>query len=399
MFQRNSEKPAKALSLALSLVLSQVLLSGSAAAISLPTSGKKPSFVLPTTDIIDDELTSEENGSTTSGATPGQEKPSLAPLKLKDASDESNVGEDGALKTGATINDFVPKGPEDGVKGGALPKLDLKGDKDTKGKTGVLGKGSLSDTAKSINAQPLALIESQDEVMQKAEVLENSEKKQIADLWESTLEKSPDIQFVVQKLVPTSDKGHATHIMMKTISSLMFGAIGSMGMVAPNQGTYMAQNFAASMLSQLNGAMDKKQLERMSLNQAELIMLYNMVRGTADKLVDNYRCYKKNVLHMSRATTDLEELRNMAGMAAKSPAQELEMQYTLRKAQRDIDGLVDDVHRYRQNLIDMAGSDAVCKLDNQVKEEMQKLDTTTIVDPAQSSSLAGKNKPTDGTNM
>ncbi len=89
----------------------------------------------------------------------------------------------------------------------------------------------------------------------------------------------------------------------------------------------------------------------------------------------------------------------MAGMAAKSPAQELEMQYTLRKAQRDIDGLVDDVHRYRQNLIDMAGSDAVCKLDNQVKEEMQKLDTTTIVDPAQSSSLAGKAKSADGTNM
>ncbi|HMY04173.1 MAG TPA: hypothetical protein PKA48_12485, partial [Candidatus Obscuribacter sp.] len=265
------------------------------------------------------------------------------------------------------------------------------GDKDTRGKNGVLGKGSISDTAKSINAQPLALIESQDEVMQKAEVLENSEKKQIADLWESTLEKSPDIQFVVQKLVPTSDKGHATHIMMKTISSLMFGAIGSMGMVAPNQGTYMAQNFAASMLSQLNGAMDKKQLERMSLNQAELIMLYNMVRGTADKLVDNYRCYKKNVLHMSRATTDLEELRNMAGMAAKSPAQELEMQYTLRKAQRDIDGLVDDVHRYRQNLIDMAGNDAVSKLDNQVKEEIQKLEDT--------SSLAGKAKTADGTNM
>lgn len=394
MFQHSSEKPAKALSLALSLVFSQVLLSGSAAAISLPTSGKKPSFVLPTTDIIDDELSVEENSSTTNGAEQGKEKPNLAPLKLKDAGDEGNVSEDGALKTGATINDFVPKGPEDGVKGGALPKLDLKGDKsdkDTKGKNGVLGKGSISDTAKSINAQPLALIESQDEVMQKAEVLENSEKKQIADLWESTLEKSPDIQFVVQKLVPTSDKGHATHIMMKTISSLMFGAIGSMGMVAPNQGTYMAQNFAASMLSQLNGAMDKKQLERMSLNQAELIMLYNMVRGTADKLVDNYRCYKKNVLHMSRATTDLEELRNMAGMAAKSPAQELEMQYTLRKAQRDIDGLVDDVHRYRQNLIDMAGNDAVSKLDNQVKEEIQKLEDT--------SSLAGKAKTADGTNM
>jgi chorismate synthase len=116
----------------------------------------------------------------------------------------------------------------------------------------------------------------------------------------------------------------------------------------------------------------------MSLNQAELIMLYEMVTNTAQNVVDNYRSYKKNVQHMSRATTDLEELRNMAGLAAKTPSQELEMQYTLRKAQRDVDSLVDDVHRYRQNLIDLAGREAVDKLDNLMNDEMQKLENTQI---------------------
>ncbi|MBK9773400.1 MAG: hypothetical protein IPP57_21720 [Candidatus Obscuribacter sp.] len=57
--------------------------------------------------------------------------------------------------------------------------------------------------------------------------------------------------------MPTSDKGHATHIMMKMLSSVMYGAVGSMAMVS-TQGTYVAQNFAASLLGQLNGTLDKQ---------------------------------------------------------------------------------------------------------------------------------------------
>ncbi|MBX9942009.1 MAG: hypothetical protein K2Y32_22275 [Candidatus Obscuribacterales bacterium] len=389
----------RALMLSLSLLLAQV---GLAPVHGAALSSRKPSFDLPANDIIDEDLPVEDNKKDSASDNADLKSINLAPLKLKDATQEeaqpagekangAKEGEEGTLKVGATINQFVPKENQGGTTGGDLPKLDLKDStsaKDEKGGRGFrkgkkdkvsdLAKGTVHEQAKALNLQPVALMESPEEVQDKAKLLEDSEKQQIAGLWESTLERNPKIQFVVQKLVPTSDKGHATHIMMKSMSSLLFGAIGSMGMIAPNQGTYMAQNFAASLLGQLNGSIDKKALERMSLNQAELIMLYEMVTNTAQDVVDNYRSYKKNVQHMSRATTDLEELRNMAGLAAKTPAQELEMQYTLRKAQRDVDSLVDDVHRYRQNLIDLAGREAVDKLDNLMNDEMQKLENTQI---------------------
>lgn len=388
-------KPTKhrALSLLLGALAlsSQLSLTDAAMAISLPTSGKKPNFHLPAADKLDDSVTeSDTTADSTTGSTEADKPLDLSSIKLGDDKAKSDTpSEEGALKTGATINEFAPKGPMgEGTAG--LPstsiklgddKADKKDKKDKKdSKTAALGKGDVKDTAKAVNAQPLALINSNEELNEKSELLDNSEKKQIADLWDATLERSPDIQFVVQKLVPTSDKGHATHIMMKMLSSVMYGAVGSMAMVSPTQGTYVAQNFAASLLGQLNGTLDKKQLAKMSLTQGEIISLYNMVRTTADRLVDQYRCYKKFTVSMDRAATDLEDLRNMAKDArvGQDAAKQLEMEYTLRKAQRDIDEKVEDVHRYRQNLMDIAGGDAIQKLDIQIKNEMQQLDDTKL---------------------
>ncbi|MBK7837011.1 MAG: hypothetical protein IPJ49_04830 [Candidatus Obscuribacter sp.] len=391
-------KPTKhrALSLLLGALAlsSQLSLTDAAMAISLPTSGKKPNFHLPAADKLDDSVTeSDTTADSTTGSTEADKPLDLSSIKLGDDKAKSDTpSEEGTLKTGATINQFEPKGPMgEGTTGlpstsiklgeGKDDKADKKDKKDKKdSKTAALGKGDVKDTAKAVNAQPLALINSNEELNEKSELLDNSEKKQIADLWDATLERSPDIQFVVQKLVPTSDKGHATHIMMKMLSSVMYGAVGSMAMVSPTQGTYVAQNFAASLLGQLNGTLDKKQLAKMSLTQGEIISLYNMVRTTADRLVDQYRCYKKFTVSMDRAATDLEDLRNMAKDArvGQDAAKQLEMEYTLRKAQRDIDEKVEDVHRYRQNLMDIAGPEAIAKLDTQIKSEMQQLDDTKL---------------------
>jgi hypothetical protein len=391
-------KPTKhrALSLLLGALAlsSQLSLTDAAMAISLPTSGKKPNFHLPAADKLDDSVTeSDTTADSTTSSTEADKPLDLSSIKLGDDKAKSDTpSEEGTLKTGATINQFEPKGPMgEGTTGlpstsiklgeGKDDKADKKDKKDKKdSKTAALGKGDVKDTAKAVNAQPLALINSNEELNEKSELLDNSEKKQIADLWDATLERSPDIQFVVQKLVPTSDKGHATHIMMKMLSSVMYGAVGSMAMVSPTQGTYVAQNFAASLLGQLNGTLDKKQLAKMSLTQGEIISLYNMVRTTADRLVDQYRCYKKFTVSMDRAATDLEDLRNMAKDArvGQDAAKQLEMEYTLRKAQRDIDEKVEDVHRYRQNLMDIAGPEAIAKLDTQIKSEMQQLDDTKL---------------------
>lgn len=415
-------KPAsnKALgALIAALTLSHLAFTDSAVALSLPVSNKRPNLHLPASEQLDEEAMSEEessNSSNNSDSTTGSatkntdsaNKPeALAPLRLKDNTAEQEADGSTVMKTGASVNDFAPKGPDGDSNVKDMPAIDVKADgsdKDGKGKKGksILPKNaSNSQKAASVNAQPLALIESDKEVQEKGEFLENSEKKQIADLWEATLEKSPDIQFVINKLMPSSDKGHAAHVMMKSLNTILMGGVGAIGFMSPTptQGTYMMQNMGYSLINQLNGTMDAKAQKRASLNESEIISLYKMVRDTADKLVEQYRCYKKNKTLMSRATNDLEELKAMASAAQKTPPQQLEMEYTIRKAQRDVDGVVDDVHRFRQNLMDLAGVEAVAKLDTQLQEESIKLDDTKLDTTPVSQLATPKDQSANGGNM
>lgn len=418
-------KPAsnKALgALIAALTLSQLAFTDSAVALSLPVSNKRPNLHLPASEQLDEEAMSEEessNGSSNSDSTTGSatkntdsaNKPeALAPLRLKDNTAEQEADGSTVMKTGASVNDFAPKGPDGDSNVKDMPAIDVKADgsdKDGKGKKGKLGQKVLSknasqmEKAESTNLVPLALTESAKEVQEKGEYLENSEKKQIADLWEATLEKSPDIQFVIQKMMPTSDKSHATHVLVKMMSTALMGGVSAIGLMSPTptQGTYMAQTMGYNLISQLNGTMDKKTLQKAALGQAEIISLYNMVRQTADRLVDQYRCYKKNKTLLVRATNDLEELKAMASAAQKTPPQQLEMDYTIRKAQRDVDSVVDDVYRYRQNLMDIAGVEAVAKLDTQLQEESIKLDDTKLDTTPVSQLATPKDQSANGGNM
>ena len=70
--------------------------------------------------------------------------------------------------------------------------------------------------------------------------------------------------------------------------------------------------------------------------------------------------------------------------AGQDAAKQLEMEYTVRKAQRDMISISDDIHRYRQSLTDMAGPEAVDKLDKDVQSELQNLGE------ANESAIAGK---------
>jgi hypothetical protein len=303
-------------------------------------------------------------------------KPDLTPFKLGDdvaPAEPVKEGDSPTFKIQASESNLLPNGTAEGE---SLPSKSMKDEPKATAKAGKAKLGtSLSETASSVNAVPLALINDESEMQQKAEFLETSERKQIAALWDATLNRSPDIQFVVQKLVPTSDTGHATTILTRMLGGVLAGSIGAVGMIAPSQGTYAAQSFASQALGQLMGVVDDKAKKKAQLGQAELISLYQMVRNTSDKLVENYRLYKKNIVSLNRATTDFEELNNMKqqAMATADAAKQLDMEYTTRKAQRDIIAISDDVHRFRQGLIDMSGNDAVMKLDQSVQEELQNL--------------------------
>jgi hypothetical protein len=62
--------------------------------------------------------------------------------------------------------------------------------------------------------------------------------------------------------------------------------------------------------------------------------------------------------------------------SGQDSAKQLEMEYTLRKQQRDLDSIADDLRGHRQSLIDLAGADAVDKLDKELFDERNKLEAT-----------------------
>jgi hypothetical protein len=267
------------------------------------------------------------------------------------------------LKSTLTETDFVPNKTQDAqVPGESVSVIKPKQT------TGI-------EQAKSVNVMPLPLMESADEASKKIDTAREQEKKELADLWEATLSRSPDIQFVVQKLMPSSDPNRTSAIMMKLLSSAMFGAMGAANMMVPNMGMYAANSMGASMMMNLMGAQEGKNAKKAKLSQEEAIMLYNMVRKTADGLVDNFRSYKKNILNLNRADMDLDDLKNMVAdaRAGQDAAKQVEMEYTLRKQERDVDAITDEVKQHRQSLIDIAGNDAVVKLDQQLDDEQVKI--------------------------
>lgn len=385
------------------MLLGSAALSSQAMALSMPKGQKKGNFQLPLNSRLEDGL---DSGITTSAtqnttATPASaiEGPKveatkiettksidLKPFGLNDSDTaakpvEETSGDTPTFKIQASESNLLPNGT---TANEGLPAKSMKAEKSEKSERGFLGMGKKHakdliktpmDAAKATNSMPLALIDNADETQQKAEFLETSEQKQIAALWDATLNRSPDIQFVVQKLVPTSDSGHAATVMTRMLGGVLAGSVGAMGMIAPSQAMYAGQSFANQALGQLMGAVDDKAKRKAQLGQAELISLYQMVRATSDKLVDNYRQYKRNIIGLNRATTDFEELNNMKNdaRASQDAAKQLDMEYTVRKAQRDVIAISDDIHRFRQGLIDMSGADAVDKLDQSIQEELQNL--------------------------
>lgn len=286
------------------------------------------------------------------------------------AAEATSVTEDSTLQGNIDQDAFVPKGPMEG-NNALLAPMSVKGSKKSDGKSAI--GGSMVDQALKVNAAPLPLVGDSD--IEKGDEKCNIEREQLTSLWEATLTKSPDIQFVLQKLLPSSDPSRVTSVLMRTLSTVAMGGIGAMGAVSPTPSTYMMQNLGYSTLNQILAIGESKKAQKAKISQTEAIMLFKMIRETADELVDKFRGYKKTHMMLAQANNDFEDLKGMAQGAREGQdgSKQLEIEYTLRRQQRDIDGIGQDLGKFRQSLVDLAGAEAVAKLDLSIDEEFQKL--------------------------
>ena len=96
-----------------------------------------------------------------------------------------------------------------------------------------------------------------------------------------------------------------------------------------------------------------------------------MVRNTAEKVTETYRDYKFHARRIDTAQVRALKLQTMIqdARAGQDAAKQLEMEYWVDKATADIEEAVYMARRYRHSLIDLAGTDAVCKLDQSFQDQ------------------------------
>lgn len=235
--------------------------------------------------------------------------------------------------------------------------------------------GSVQDQARMVNLMPTGLQQTMEEEQSQADIKYNAEKLELADLWDSTLARSQDIQFVVQKLMPNNNSGKTASVMMKMLSATVFGGMSMMTMMAPNMGAQVGANAGASLMMQALNGMQTNADKKARLNQTEAIMLYKIVRDTAKQLVDAFKDYKIELSNLQRSNEDLNRLQGMVKdvRASQTPVEQIKLESILMEKQSEIQRQSELVSRHRQTLVDLSGTDAVAKLDKQIEVDKQKI--------------------------
>lgn len=89
------------------------------------------------------------------------------------------------------------------------------------------------EQAEKVNLVPLALIPSEGEIDNYREVSLDLEKKEILALWTATINRSPDIQFVINIVQPSTDKKHTASTATKYLGGALFDGLQVAPMFSP----------------------------------------------------------------------------------------------------------------------------------------------------------------------
>ncbi|HEY9759362.1 MAG TPA: hypothetical protein V6C97_29660 [Oculatellaceae cyanobacterium] len=191
---------------------------------------------------------------------------------------------------------------------------------------------------------------------------------ELSDLWDAALANSSDIHFIIEKLAPKRDSiksGGAVKDLSHALYSCVMAGEGMVPSGNQSAGT-------ALIMDVLSGDHKSKSDKQAAVKESDAIMLYKMVRDTARKVTTNFYNYKKYMNALDRANLDMMDLSAMVSNS-KDKVDALhapELDYLLRKQQRDIDAIKASMSRSRKEIEVLCGSDAVNKLDEQLAENI-----------------------------
>ncbi|MBS2004921.1 MAG: hypothetical protein JST44_25645, partial [Cyanobacteria bacterium SZAS LIN-5] len=157
-----------------------------------------------------------------------------------------------------------------------------------------------------------------------------------------------------------------------------------------NMGAQMGANMGASMMLQALNGVQSNADKKARLNQTEAIMLYKIVRDTADKVVDAYKNYKEKLVKLDRANAHLAKMQTMISEARlnQTPFQQIQAEGELMKYQGEVEDCQSQVARFRQSLVDLSGTEAVAKLDKQLEADKARIEEAGIANATPAASVA-----------
>ncbi len=236
------------------------------------------------------------------------------------------------------------------------------------GQAGICADESLVDQANKVNASPVQLKPVTDELSGKFTEEQDVEREQLTSLWEAALRNSSDINFVLSKIMPSADREKTVTILMKTLSTFMYTGTGTM-------------NPSLNAFSQLLATAENGTERKVKISEADQILLYKMIRDTADKVVSGYRDYKAANKDLERANQDFKDLKKMvADSKDMDTAKQIEIQYTLRKQQREIEEIGRKIKESREAFSKLVGEPAMEELNHSLDKERLLISSSSKVE-------------------
>lgn len=223
------------------------------------------------------------------------------------------------------------------------------------------------EQAQSLNLMPLALLPDKAEVDRLREVSLDLESKELTALWSATIDRSPDIQFVINLLQPNSDRRHAASTAGKYLGRAFSEVMRATPMLTPTMPGKLATGAISSAFDQ---AISGKQS---GLSEQQTIALYKMVRDIADRLVDSYRSYKLEIGKYDLLSEELLDQQTLAidNTTEETPGKAFDREFSIRQTRRQLQATAYAAEVHRRQLQDLAGVEAVGRLDDQIVEERQ----------------------------
>lgn len=190
------------------------------------------------------------------------------------------------------------------------------------------------------------------------------DKQTLSELWASLIQKDADIKFVVQKVLPPNPTAEQRKIVMDLVLreinpeyATNDAAPKTTGMVPrllPEQEA--RERFLATIRMQIPDA------PKLKFAEAQAVMLYRLVRNSVQKLMDAYDNLDHSRSNLQNAQDDLAELEMMMKEKAET-SNDLQSQFTIRKAQRDVETARQNYDQSLSSLVELVGGSAAEKLD------------------------------------